>query len=211
MSKPEDIRRYLPDVATAMKAADEKAAADRHRKALESAPPPVPVVAAPPVTAPIEPEPATSGHATRRWTPSKRTAAVLAVLGVAIPVLIQAFLQARTPVVAESRPPAPSTSALGGPPSPSPSSLPLPLPLPSSSPSPSPSPIRSVESLQPSPPPTDMPLAPPATATPTITPSVSPKTAPKPPKPTGPIAPPASTATSAPTTPPPPPDPKFVE
>lgn len=201
MSKPEDIRRYLPDVATAMKAADEKAAADRHRKALESAPPPVPVVAAPPLTAPIEPEPATSGHATRRWTPSKRTAAVLAVLGVAIPVVIQAFLQARTPVVAESRPPAPSASALGGPPSPSS------LPLPSSSPSP----IRSVESLQPSPPPTDMPLAPPATATPTVTPSVSPKTAPKPPKPTGPIAPPASTATSAPTTPPPPPDPKFVE
>jgi hypothetical protein len=201
MSKPEDIRRYLPDVATAMKAADEKAAADRHRKALESAPPPVPVVAAPPVTAPIEA--AAPRRSRGRWTPSKRTAAVLAVLGVAIPVLIQAFLQARTPVVAESRPPAPSTSALGGPPSPSS----LPLPLPSSSPSP----IRSVESLQPSPPPTDMPLAPPATATPTITPSVSPKTSPKPPKPTGPIAPPTSTATSAPTTTPPPPDPKFVE
>jgi hypothetical protein len=197
MSKPEDIRRYLPDAATAMKAADEKAAADRHRKALESAPPPVPVVAAPPVTAPIEP--AASGRPARHWTPSKRTAAVLAVLGVAIPVLIQAFLHARTPVVAESRPPTPSASALGGPPSPS--SLPLP----------SPSPIRSVEPLPPSPSPTVVPILPTATAAPTVTPSAAPRTAPKPPKPTGPIAPPPSSATSAPTPPPPPPDPKFVE
>jgi hypothetical protein len=53
MSKDKDIREYLPDLATAMKSADEVAAAERRRRALESRPgsTPPPTAAGPAATA----------------------------------------------------------------------------------------------------------------------------------------------------------------
>lgn len=54
MSKDKDIREYLPDLATAMKSADEVAAAERRRRALESRPgsTPPPTSAGAPAAAP---------------------------------------------------------------------------------------------------------------------------------------------------------------